>query len=134
MSKRKAGYFWHVHHEILVEYSEDIDERIEYIKNNKPLKEINIRLKLLRKVKGVLPKVYRDAYKVYRDAYKVYRDADKANWDTYKVYRDTYYKTCQDVDKARQDAYKVYRDEIEALHKKECPNCPWNGNTIFTKV
>lgn len=54
----------------------------------KPPEEINIRLKLLKKVKGVLPKAY---------------------WD----------------------AYKAWQKEIEALHKLECPNCPWDGTTIF---
>ena len=21
--------------------------------------------------------------------------------------------------------------ELDRLHREECPNCPWNGNTIF---
>ena len=24
-----------------------------------------------------------------------------------------------------------YHQELEALHATECPNCPWNGRTIF---
>ena len=30
-------------------------------------------------------------------------------------------------DKAGSEA----RAKVEALHQKECPNCPWNGRTIF---
>jgi hypothetical protein len=27
-----------------------------------------------------------------------------------------------------------YKQEIEELHKLECPNCPWDGHTIFPEV
>ena len=43
-----SGYFWHVHHDALLEYSENIKERIEYIKENKPREEVEIRLRLLK--------------------------------------------------------------------------------------
>ena len=26
---------------------------------------------------------------------------------------------------------KITKAAMEALHKKECPDCPWNGTTIF---
>lgn len=26
----------------------------------------------------------------------------------------------------------ITKDEWEKLHKKECPNCPWDGSTIFS--
>mgnify|MGYP001615385474 CR=1 FL=1 len=167
MSKEKAGYYWHVHHDKLIEYSDDIDERLRYIKDNKPPEEINIRLELLKKVKGVLPKPCRDAVEACRDADKAYQDADKAYQDADKACRDAVkacrdaVKACRDADKACRDAVKPYRDadkayrdadkacrdaveacrdavkpyrdEIEALHKKECPNCPWDGDTIFPK-
>src|SRR5271155_1055488 len=38
------GYFGLLHHEILFEYSDNIQERVDYVKNNKPLNEIKIRL------------------------------------------------------------------------------------------
>ena len=30
-----------------------------------------------------------------------------------------------------REMYIKYLNEIEELHKKECPNCPWDGTTIF---
>jgi hypothetical protein len=32
-----------------------------------------------------------------------------------------------------EDAYRDNLAAIEALHKIECPDCPWNGETIFTR-
>lgn len=104
-------YFWHVHHEILAEPSDNIEERIEYIKNNKSSEEIEIRLRLLKEVKGQLPRAYAEAWKAYDDAGKARDDACKAY----------------------AEAGKAYACEIEALHKIECPDCPWDGKTIFPK-
>ncbi|MCR4293606.1 MAG: hypothetical protein NUV76_12105 [Candidatus Kuenenia sp.] len=106
-------YFWHVHHETLVESSENIEGRIEYIRENKPSDEIETRLRLIKEVKGQLPIAWRDAEKAWQDAEKAWLDA---------------YDVCRDVYNAWQAANK---DEIEALHKLECLNCPWNGETIF---
>ena len=36
-------------------------------------------------------------------------------------------KAWEAYDKALQKHHK----EIEALHKKECPNCPWDSKSIF---
>ena len=44
-------YAWHVHHKVLFEaLSEPIENRIEYIKENKPESEVEIRLRLIQKV------------------------------------------------------------------------------------
>ncbi|MDE1816947.1 MAG: hypothetical protein KGI11_10365, partial [Thaumarchaeota archaeon] len=44
-------YYWHIHHEQLVETTyEPIENRIEYIKEKKPKHEVETRLRLLRKV------------------------------------------------------------------------------------
>ena len=32
-----------------------------------------------------------------------------------------------------EEAYAKWLPQIEALHKKEHPNCPWDGKTIFPK-
>lgn len=29
------------------------------------------------------------------------------------------------------NALETYKPEIERLHALECPNCPWNGETLF---
>ena len=105
IEESKSGMFWHIHHDVLCEYSANIDERIAYIKKEKPQHEIETRLRLLRPVKGELPSEFVTARKA---------------WD----------KACKARDKARDKGDK-HKDTIEVLHKLECPNCPWNGSTIF---
>src|SRR3990167_6081858 len=105
-------FYWHIHHEILVELlTEPLKNRIAYIKRNKPKGEIKLRLRLLRPVKGKLSK---EVVKADQARDKAYQARDKA-------------------DQARDKAIEKHKDEIEALHKKECPKCPWNGKTIFPR-
>ena len=139
------GWAWHVHHEVLLEpLTEPIENRIAYIKAEKPAHEIELRLHLLKPVKGSVPKVLLDAWKAYVDAWKAYVDAQKAYWNMGKAYEDAG-KAYEDAGKAYEDAGKAYDDaqkaywnmgkacvdELNALHALECPNCPWNGKTIF---
>ena len=94
---------WHVHHDRLLEpLTEPIGNRIAYIKANKSKHEVETRLRLLKPVKGRLP------------------------WEVVKT-REAYGKAWEAYGKAVLD----HKDEIEALHREECPNCPWDGETIF---
>src|SRR3972149_4637474 len=47
--------FWHIHHEVLLEWPADIQERIDFIQAEKPKHEVEIRLRLLKPVQGALP-------------------------------------------------------------------------------
>ena len=103
MTARKAHkaprWAWHIHHNTLVEpvleeYDGSLAERRRYIKNEKPQHERALRLRLLKYVKGQLPREL-----------IVLRFSSRA-----------------------------VRAAVERLHKKECPNCPWNGETIFPWV
>jgi len=49
-------------------------------------------------------------------------DRARAEWDRARA----------EWDKARVEWYKASASpSVLALHAKECPNCPWNGETIF---
>ena len=88
--------YWHIHHDILLEpLTEPIENRIQFIKVNKPKNEVETRLRLMKPVRGKLPKL----------------DKARAEWD-----------------KARADP------KVLALHAKECPDCPWDGRTIFPEA
>ena len=101
----KVIFAWHVHHNVLIELlTEPIENRIKYIKKFKPKNEIELRLKLLKVVKGELPKEFVEAWHEYVEARQEY-----------------------------VEVYKKYESQILALHEKECPNCSWNGKTIFSK-
>ena len=103
-------FFWHIHHTILVEpLTEPLENRVEYIKAEKPKWEVETRLRLMQPVKGRLPETYVKAWEAYVKA-----------WEAYNKAREAY-------DKARE----ACMPEIEALHSAECLNCPWNGETIF---
>ena len=138
----KYKFYWHIHHTILFEaLTEPIENRIKYIKENKPKNEIKLRLKLLKPVKGKLPKEVVEAYKARDEAYKAWDEAHKAWDEAYNKAWDEAYKAWDEADKARVEAYKArdeatekYKDKIEALHRVECKNCPWDGRTIFSSL
>src|SRR3990167_5699638 len=143
--------FWHIHHEVLLEWSDDIQERIDFIQAEKPKHEVEIRLRLLKPVQGALPPKLDKAKAAYDKAW----DAFGKDWDAYVKARAAFGKDWDALDKADAayvkagDAYvkakaafvkakaaynKAYDEclpQIEALHALECPDCPWNGTTIF---
>jgi len=94
MSVPKVGDpVWHIHHDALVEpLTEPLENRIKFIKERKPAREIETRLRLMKPVRGKLPELAK-AYAEWAKAYAA--------------------------------------PSVLALHAKECPNCPWNGETIF---
>jgi len=112
---KKLKFAWHIHHEILVEpLTEPIENRIKFIKENKPKEEQPLRLKLLKEVKGEIPKSIVKARKAYVKARKACVKAGKA------------------CDKAGEACVKKINTNktLLALHKKEC-GCNWNGKNIF---
>ena len=150
---KKLIWIWHCHHDILLEpLTEPLKNRIEYIKNNKSKNEIELRLKLLKPVKGKLPD---EIIKVGKAYYKAQETSDKVGEAYYKTW-EAYIKTGEVSDKAWEAYYKPweayykmweayvkvwevydktlkkYSKEINELHEKECPNCPWQNGTIFS--
>ena len=101
-------WVWHCHHDILLEpLTEPLKNRIAYIKKSKPENELKLRLKLLKLVKGKLPKRFIEAGKACNETWKAYVEA----WKAY-------------------EKMIVRSKEINALHQKEC-GCSWNGKTIL---
>jgi len=88
MKTKTPKYYWHIHHEILVEsLTEPLKNRIKYIKEEKPEDEIELRLRLIKPVKGKLPgefvKASQTWVKAYQASVKAYQASDKAYqaWD-----------------------------------------------------
>ena len=138
MTEMKA--YWHIHHDTLVEFSDDIEERIRCINEYKPAEEVPLRLHLLKPVRGKLPDAVVRAGKACRKAYVAYAKAYVAPakaWAAYAKACATYAKACATYNKAEAayvETLDAHKDEIEALHAQECPNCPWNGKTIFPEM
>ena len=134
----RTKFYWHVHHEQLVEIAlEPIKNRIKYIKEQKPEEERATRLRLLKPVKGVLPasviktgdtfRKVEDAFRKQQQMYTTTPPPQGWNWVAYDNAYNTYTYTMNALMAARTE----HIDKIEALHAKECLNCPWNGRTIF---
>ena len=118
--KTRKGFYWHVHHDKLIEWCYDYQERVDYIKSEKPTNEIETRLRLFKPVKNIkgLPKEYVEAWKKYDEAWKKYVEARKK---------------CDEARKKCDEAWKKCDFELEALHKKECGCKEWNGKEIVFK-
>ena len=117
--------FWHVHHDILLEWTcEPIEERIEYIQANKPEFEQATRLRLLKPVRGKLPSKLVQAGAVFGQAWAAYNQT-KATYGPAKPGPRMAEPSTYD------QAYMACLPAIEALHAQECPECPWDGRTIF---
>ena len=143
----KVIFAWHVHHNVLIELlTEPIENRIEYIKKFKPKNEVKLRLKLLKVVKGELPKEFVEAWQKYYETWQKYVEVWQKYVEAKQEYNEArrkYNEARRKYNKARQkhneawheyiEVCKKYESQILALHEKECPNCPWNGKTIFSK-
>ncbi len=104
MSMVKSGFAFHVHHNQLWEFCTDYDDRVDIIKKNKPENERELRLRLFKLIPGDrLPKLLIEARRAFNEARRAYNEA-------------------------RQ----VCSADIIKLHDELCPNCPFDGDTIFS--
>ena len=165
MAEVQTGFFWHVHHRVLLEWCYDYDGRASFISEQKREDQKETRLRLFKPVKGKLPQEVVEAGRVLDKAWHAYDEAGRASdkawhaynragrasdevWQAYNRARRAYVEAGQvrvEADRAYNKAQQVYNkawhayDEarrknmpaIEALHKEECHNCPWDGKTIF---
>jgi len=120
--KTKTGMYWHCHHDKLCEYVYDYDERVEYIKNNKPKHEIEIRLKLFQKIKGKLPreledKEIRQKCEEARQKYEKAGQKCKEAWQKCKEARQKYEEAWQKYEEARQKYEEAWQKYEEAWQK-----------------
>lgn len=108
-------FAWHVHHDTLLEnLTYPIEERQQYIRERKPKKEAKLRLRLLRPVLGPVPEPAIKARERLLQKYMTSFDGAVPLSDFYDYAREV-----------------NTNEEILALHEKECPDCPWDGGTIF---
>ena len=126
-------YYWHIHHGILFEEAtEPIKNRIAYIKSDKPECEVALRLRLLKPVKDQkrLIAILTAYEKVEDSALEAY---EKATALASEAYEKVEAPALEAYEKATALASAKRDRAINALHSKECPDCPWDGETIFPK-
>ena len=148
-------FAFHVHHEsyLLEVLMEPIEKRIAYIKAYKPANEVATRLRLLKKVQGQLPPAFVAAtlkgFALREKGFALW-EKDNALWkkacalwnnalreegnalrEKGKALREKGNALREKGNALREKAYTDHLPEIEALHELECPNCPWDGLSIF---
>ena len=66
----QQGFFWHVHHKILLEWCYNYEERAQFIRTTKSPNEQETRLRLFKPVQGRLPEAVVKAGQAYDKALK----------------------------------------------------------------
>jgi len=114
----KSGLAHCYHHDIHWEYCFDYDERVEYIKSHKPVEEQPLRLKLFGLVpSNKVPGRSSKEWLAYVKASKVYEQSAWMAW----------------MSQETRGAYlEKYANKLVKLHTELYPDCPFNGQTIFT--
>ena len=178
----KSGLAMHVHHGDLFEFCHNLDERVRFIKENKPKVEKALRLRLFQLVpEDSIPGKNSPEWKAYREAGEAFREAEGDYWEAEEAYWEAegdYWKA-EEVREAREAFWKAngayweadeafwkaegdyweadeafwkalreagraykkagrayftkYQKELSELHAELCPDCPWDGKTIFTR-
>ena len=101
----KSGWYWHQYHDQLVSFCFDENSRRRAIDRKlESAIRLELRQLLFRLVRGELPAGFRSAL--------------RGNQGT----------------ASQEDAWREHGEEITALHAIECPNCPWDGKTIFPQT
>ena len=122
--------YWHIHHNVLAEFAiGPIEERSAFIRAKKPTEEIETRLRLMRPVQHEPFGPAVKAILTFLENMAIIRKA-KPNKEGREISR----KAWRIADQASRDYAKhrsAFHKELEALHKLECPDCPWDGETIF---
>ena len=136
---------WHIHHDVLLEMSlEPLADRAVFIRKNKPPEEVEVRLRAMRPVVGALPEPVVQAAKAFAECHTAYNEAWKTLIQVWKAHGEAVKASTEaakayiEVTHAHDKAWKAYnevqeahRSELEALHAVECPDCPWDGETLF---
>ena len=120
----RTGFAFHVHHDVLVELCFDYDERVRYIREFMPAAQRGLRLRLFNLIPpDRLPAPLLKAGKAYLRAKQNFGKSGQ----NYGMSVRTYIK----VRVACNEAMRACMPQLEALHKELCPDCPWDGETIF---
>ncbi|MEX0933813.1 MAG: hypothetical protein WD003_00940 [Candidatus Paceibacterota bacterium] len=125
--KYSPGFYWHGDHNALIGYCHNYNRWAGYIRTRKPEREQELLLHLFKKVQGELPSKVVESGRTLNEAWyalnKTWRVLDTCAKQAY-----------HQAGQVTQDAIEENYEAILALHEKECPHCPWNGETIFLKA
>lgn len=128
MIKQNSGLAHCLHHGTHWEFCHDFNEREDYIRENKPADEVELRLKLFKLIPDeICPGKDSAEWQAFQ-ALQAYDTA----WPAHKAGQA--FQVLQAYDTAWRAYLNKYADELAVLHSKLFPDCPWDGKTIFIKV
>ena len=119
---------------------ESRQSKINFIKHNYSEEMAEKWIKIIKPVKGKFPLEVEKAYTNYLRTQRKRKQAldDCGCFGILGEYHtpaiDVYNKARYNDERAAEIFEEMcvkYEKEIEKLHKKECPNCTWNGENIF---
>ena len=111
-SDPRSGLFRFQHHDVPLEWSNNVDERLEDIARNKPAHEIAGRLAAIRRVPDALvPQTVCEAGRAFKEAQRVYDEAGRAYEEARRVYDEAW----RPYEEARRAFEKAWRVDKEAI-------------------
>ena len=131
--KSNLKFYWHIHQDMLCE---PLTEPIKEI--NKPKEKVDLQLRLMKPVKGNLPKEFGLAYLAFEMAREKWTLALES-WARMGSGRGNAEMAASfELDAAgnewvwAQNAWEYAQkgEKLNSLHQIQCPNCPW-GNKII---
>jgi len=158
----KSGFAFHCYDNALIGYVYDYEKTASDIKKWKS-GEWKLHLRLFQMIpydkipgkESIKYKAFLNACEIYRKARKAFVKACKAYskeaygnaddaynkaFDAYSRAREAYNKAFDAYSRAREaynkafDAYiEAFEKDIKRLHNELCPDCPFDGHTIFTR-
>ena len=151
---KKTGFYWHLHHSVLLSRCYHYEERVNAIKKSKHQNEIERRIKLFQPVKEKLPKEIAEISRAYVEIQKKQVEAweeHEKNWKLYNLHWRSdssivqlYYKTRQEylwikqlyekIRKKHNEVFDKYSAYLMELHEKECGCKEWNGKKLVFKT
>src|SRR3990167_5353018 len=121
---------FHVHHDMLFEsLTEEYEVRLRYIREEKPENERSLRERLFKVIPGKeLPtdlkklcakgeRLWTKGQKLYAEGRKLWAEGQKLWTKGKKLY--------DEGQKLWDEGKKLYAKEMQDLHIKLCPDCPW---------
>ena len=128
--RREAGFAFHYHDDTLVSYAYDFNARIDFIRQHTHHEhELKQHLHLLQ----LIPTDRLPAALIERG-----RHYDRMRWVEERMRADRIKPPPEVIAdrKVAADRLKAainikHMEFLEELHKELCPDCPWDGQTIF---
>jgi len=152
----RCGIGLHCHHDVLVEVVWDYDKRVQFIQENKLEGEIPLRLRLFQLIpEDRLPaelvaamaegkRLWAEGKRLWAEGDRLWaegnRISDKGNrfwvesnrlWAEGNRLMAEGKRLMAEGKRLWAEGIAAHMPELLALHAELCPDCPWDGETIF---